>query len=637
MTRVDDRLARTKRLLVGEPGRALLLAVPTLVAFATDMALRPGALYAYAPVGKSIYVGGLLLSASFWVLPLWVVARLHSARAGRARTAGLAAILGLWVLPFATFCYGGQVLYYRVFSSYMGRDTLRLGIALRGTVSDWFGAWGGPWLMASIAAAGLALTYAALRLAQGASRSVGRRPPVLSVVTFGLALACFWFDAVDSSFLQRATPDVCFVHGAVHAARMALTGQWHRQQGLSLRTPAPLPPLVSSRARPPDVVLVITESVRADATCSDPPPRCRSQLLDAVVPDRMSLGKLTSQTPNTFSSSVLLWTGLQPNMDFAAAHTAPVLWEVARAVGYRTAYVSSQNPDYEDFGVFTRRAGIDVLVNGNDLGGIAQEQLGAPDENAIAEALRFVRSVPAGTPYFLVVHLSNTHVPYRVDPAFQPYAPASQDPLGDVHAFHNRYMNSVRMQERALAGMFAALKALPTWDDTALVVVSDHGEQFREHGGLYHNHTLLDEEVRVPGWIAAGANVLDASQRVALGWFARHRTYTQDLHETLMDLFGLEDERAKLPEADKVTGRSLLRLDIVDPVALLATSTAVWQPDIARYGVMRGERLLVGGPTGSWACYDMAQDPGQHSPKDADACADLLTVARREFGAVSSP
>ena len=29
------------------------------------------------------------------------------------------------------------------------------------------------------------------------------------------------------------------------------------------------------------------------------------------------------------------------------------------AAGYRTAYVSSQNPEYEDFGTFTRRAGID--------------------------------------------------------------------------------------------------------------------------------------------------------------------------------------------------------------------------------------------------------------------------------------
>jgi hypothetical protein len=338
---VEARLARARRLLVGETTRALpLLAAPTLLAFSLDVALRPGALYAYELTGKGIYASALLLSASFWVLPLWVVASLLGAPRGRARTAGLAALLGLWILPFATFCFGGQLLYYRVFSSYMGRDTLRLGIALRGTVGDWFAAWGGRWLMAAIGAAGLVLTYGALRVVRRASGAVDRRPPLLPVVAFGTAIACFWFDAVDSSFLQRATPDVCFVHGVVHAAQMAVTGQWRRRQGVSLRTPAPLPPLVSARARPPDVVLVITESVRADATCSEPPPRCRSEILDRVVPDRIPLGKLTSQTPNTFSSSVLLWTGLRPNVDFVAAHRAPVLWEVARAAGYRTAYVT---------------------------------------------------------------------------------------------------------------------------------------------------------------------------------------------------------------------------------------------------------------------------------------------------------
>src|SRR5262249_8664675 len=152
-------------------------------------------------------------------------------------------------------------------------------------------------------------------------------------------------------FLQAAVPDACFTHGVVHAARMALTGHWGERQGISLRTPAPLPAL-SPAAHRPNVLVVLTESVRADATCSDAPPACRSESLDAVAAERIPLGKLTSQTPNTFSACMILWTGLGPDVDFAAAHSAPVLWEIARAVGYRTAYVASQNPQYEDFGAY---------------------------------------------------------------------------------------------------------------------------------------------------------------------------------------------------------------------------------------------------------------------------------------------
>ncbi len=664
---MEPRLVRVRRFLLGESPRLLLwLTLPTLGALALDLVLRAGALAGYALQGKAIYGSSLLISAAFWALPIWGVARVlvrtregapggegpvtsargttaprrgrgprrPAARSWGAR--GAAAAIGtLWLLPLVTFGFGGQALYFRVFHAYMGRDTLRLGIALRGTVRDWFSAWGGPWLMAAMAIGGIGIVAGMMWLARRVEAS-GKGPvPWLLVGTFVASLVCFWTDSVDSRFLQAATPDACFVHGVVHAARMAITGQWGRRQGVSIRTPAPLPPLVSARDPKLDVILVITESVRADATCSDPPPGCRSEFLDPVAADRVALGKLTAQTPNTFSASVILWSGVKTNADFHAAHTAPVLWELARKLGYRTGYLSAQNPDYEDFGVFTRNAGIDVLVTANDLGGMGQEQLGAPDERATGAALDFVKSVPEGTPYFAVVHLSNTHMPYRIDPELVPFQPQSPDPLGNVAAFHNRYRDAVRLQERTVAAMLAALKQLPRWDRTVVVFVSDHGEQFREHGGLYHNHSLFDEEVRTPGWLVAGASALSDDEKKALASYAGRRTYTQDVHETIVDLLGLEPARASLPLAELVTGRSLLRPYAGEPTALLATSTSVWEPDDARYGVMKGDRMLFGGPNGHWACFDLAHDPGEHSMRSPDWCPELLATARSEFGGVA--
>ncbi|MGO9838824.1 MAG: sulfatase-like hydrolase/transferase [Polyangiaceae bacterium] len=611
---------------------AILGLAPTALAVAIDVVLRARTLSGYALQGKAIYASSLLVSAGFWGLPLWGVSRLAAGDLrSRRRRVALVLVLALWVLPFATFCYGGQVVYHRVFDSYMGRDTLRLGIALRGTVRDWFGALGGPWLGSGMLATGVIVTWGLFLLAREAAVRSSTAVPLALVATFAGSIVCFWTDNVDSRFLQAATPDACFAHGVVHALRMAVTGQWARRQGVSLRTPAPLPPLTSARARPPNVLLVLGESIRADATCSDPPPRCKSPMLDDVVPDRMSLGVLTAQTPNTFSASVLLWTGVVPNADFRDAHTAPTLWELARAVGYRTAYLSSQNPEYEDFGTFTRVAGIDVNITAIDLGGMEQEQLGAPDERAVDAALRFVRETPTTTPYFAVLHLSNTHAPYRVDPALLPFVPQSPDPLGDVKAFHNRYRDSVRLVERTLADLLRAMRGLPTWDDTAVVFLSDHGEEFREHGGLYHNHSLYEEGVRVPGWLVAGRNAVGDLQRLSLATHGGHRTYTEDVHETVVDLFGLEEERASLPLAGLVTGRSLLRPRGEDPPMLLATSTAVWEPDDARYGVMLGNRVLFGGPTGSWSCFDLSVDPGERSPHPAGQCGDLLEVAKRSF------
>ncbi len=625
-----DRLVRYKRALLGERPLVLLwLAAPTALAFALDLTIRAGSIAGFAMQAKLIYGSSLLISAAFWVEPLWLACWLMR-KASRRAQAATVAIFAIWVLPFATCAYAGQALYHRVFHSYVGRDTVRLGVALQGTVRDWFTAWGGPSLFAAMVLVGAVIALALFIVVRRAAPLLGDGVPLLPVLTFCAAGVCFWTDQVDSRFLQAATPDACFVHGATHALRTWIEGRGSVRQGMSLRSPAPLPHL--SSARRPNVLLVLTESVRADAMCSDPPPSCRAPFLDAVAPDRVPLGKLTSQTPNTFSACMVLWTGLSPDADFHAAHSAPVLWELAQAVGYRTAYVTSQNPNYEDFGTFTRHAGIDVLVTATDLGGVAQEQLGAPDERATAEMLRFVRGVDASTPYFAVLHLSNTHAPYRIDPALTPFSPHATDPLGNAAAFHNHYRNSIALQERTVADFLSAIRALPGWDDTAVLFLSDHGEQFREHGGLYHNHSLFDEELRVPGWIVAGPQVLDPSQRRALFSHGGRRTYMQDVHETVVDLLGLEEERAALPFASLVTGRSLLRDRAAGegPTVLLATATSVWEPDDARFGATAGERALIGAP-GAWSCFDTARDPHERSPLPGPSCDDLRAAVAPSF------
>jgi glucan phosphoethanolaminetransferase (alkaline phosphatase superfamily) len=622
-------LRRLKRaLLGGRPAALLALAAPTALAAALDLATRAATLAGFALQAKLIWASSLLIGAAFWATPLFVASSLMRRTATAAR-AGLVALATLWLLPFATCGFAGQAVYHRVFHAYVGRDTVRLGVALRGTVRDWFVAWGGPWLLAGMLVVGAGTVLGALFAVRRVA-PLRASVPWLLPLTFGGAAICFWTDQVDSRFLQAATPDVCFVHGLVHALRMWTEGRGAVRQGMSLRSPAPLPPLQS--ARRPNVLLILTESVRADAMCSDPPPACRAPFLDGVVADRVPLGKLTSQTPNTFSACMVLWTGLSPDADLHAAHSAPVLWEIARAVGYRTAYITSQNPEYEDFGTFTRRAGIDVLATGLDLGGMSQEQLGAPDERATEAMLRLLRSLDGGAPYFAVLHLSNTHAPYRDDPGLAPFTPQAADPLGDVTAFHNHYKNSVAFQERTVAEFLRAVRALPSWDDTAVVFLSDHGEQFREHGGLYHNHSLYDEELRVPGWIAGGPRALDDAARAALASHAGHRTYMQDVHQTVVDLFGVETERAALPFASQVPGRSLLRARPAGPgpIALLGTATSVWEPDDARFGATRDERFLIG-PPGAWSCFDTGRDPHERYALPGPACDDLRAAVSPIF------
>jgi glucan phosphoethanolaminetransferase (alkaline phosphatase superfamily) len=620
------------RVLAGERPRVLLCFVsPTLLAIAIDVALRPRSLLAFEPLQWFNYFGSSLASAGFWGGPLWIASRLFT-RPGLAARAGLVAFFGVFVFPLSVFCFGGQPLYFHVFHAYMARDTVRLGIALRGTLGAWLSAWGASGALMVVA--GLVATLVFARLARLASKPVLRAWPIVPGIGFAVAASCFWVDFVESRSLQAAPPDTCFIHGAVHALRQAVTHKGWVRRGVSLREPAPLPPLTPAQHRP-NVLLIVTESVRADALCSAPPPRCTARFLDGVAADRVPLGRLTAQSPGTLSSCVMLWTGLGPDADFRTMLEAPVLWEVARGVGYRTAYISAQNLRYEDFAAFFRRAGIDVMASAAELGGAGDPHLGAPDENATARLLEFVRaeqSESPGTPYFATLHLSNTHWPYRVDPALQPFEPHDASPWSDATKLHNHYRNSVLMQERTVSAMLGELRALPGWDDTVVVFVSDHGEEFREHGGMYHLTTLFDEQVRIPGWLVAGPRVLDPAQRDALEAWASRRTFTRDVNATILDLLGVLDARPGFPFADRLLGRSLLRPpDPADPPVPMSTASGVWEPDIAKYGIMAGDLLAVRPATPRWDCYDAKRDPGEHTRANDLACLSLIGIGVQTF------
>jgi arylsulfatase A-like enzyme len=621
---------RLRRVLLGgRPRAALVFFVPTLFAVALDFALRGRSLLVFPSREWINYFGSSLASAGFWAGPLWAAAL--GMRRARASRVPIVLFAALFVFPLESFCLGGQLLYYRVFHNYMGRDTVRLGIALRGTLGAWLASWGAS--VVAMVVAGAAATLIIVRLLRRPARGIRRASLALPLSGFALAAYCFWTDFVETRSLQAAPPDTCFIHGVIHALHDGVAGKGWVRRGISLREPLPVPPL-SVPAHRPNLVLVISESVRADAMCSAPPPDCKARFLDPAAPDRIPLGRLTSQSSGTFTSCVILWTGVGPDADFRTMHRVPVLWEIARAVGYRTAYIGAQNLRYDDFGAFFERAGIDVEASAIDLGYAADAHVGAPDENATARLLSFVRDqVPADTPYFAVLHLSNTHWPYRVDPELQPFVPHDASPMADVAALHNHYRNSVLLQERTVSELLRELRRTRGWDDTVVLFLSDHGEQFREHGGLYHLSSLYEEQVRVPGWIVSGPRALSDDQRGALSAWASRRTYTQDVHATMLDVLGVLGARETFPEAARLTGRSLLRPPPgAEPRVLLSTASGVWEPDEPKYGVMQGDLLAVKAAEPTWWCYDIQADPGESKPRGTlPGCAALIGLGTRRF------
>lgn len=619
--------------LFGEQPRLVwLFLLPMVCGVLLDLILRHDTIRTFPWAVRGKYLASSLVSGGFWGGTLWLMA-LVDQRGSRLGRIFLGVFLFAFVLPFSFAAYGGQAVYFRVYNTYVARDTIRLGLELSGTVLAWATEWGGKFIPAMIGA--VVMTALVVWIVRKAGPSVAKASPIVPTIALLASVFALWMDYVATKSLQAAPPDSCFLHGVAGLCRERLT-QSGPVRGLTRRQPAPLPPLTKSE-HPRNVILVITESVRADVLCSKKTEACASRFLDEVVPERFGLLKMTSQTSGTYTACMVLWTGLAPDADFTTVHKAPFLWEVAKAQGYDTGYFSAHNLRYRDLGVYLNVSGIDTLVSAAELGDMSEAAIGAPDEKAAQHLVDWARERKG--PYFGVLHFSNTHWPYRVDQSLQPFEPHDPDPFKGIALARNHYKNSVLMQERTLAETFKQLKQLPSWDDTVVVFLSDHGEQFREHGGLYHLNTLYEEEVRVPGFVVAGGRALTGDQVQSLNTYESKRVYAEDLNATLLDLLGAFDARPRFPFAAELHGRSILRPppSAEDPLVTASTSSGVWLDDNPVYGVYFGEHKIVGADAIPWLCYDMNADPRELKPVSAKKCPELLAAATKRWPMVPMP
>ena len=139
--------------------------------------------------------------------------------------------------------------------------------------------------------------------------------------------------------------------------------------------------------------------------------------------------------------------------------------------------------------------------------------------------------------YFLWVWLNGTHYPYYS--SRNPFDPRNGDPA-------RRAANSLRDADTAIGTVVDAVNRAGQSGNTTIIVTSDHGEAFGEHGTAMHGTTIFEEQVRVPFVISGGK----FDPRAALGETGSHI----DLGPTILSMAGV-------PSLRPMQGRSLLDPD----------------------------------------------------------------------------
>ncbi|MFH1530972.1 MAG: sulfatase [Pseudomonadota bacterium] len=147
---------------------------------------------------------------------------------------------------------------------------------------------------------------------------------------------------------------------------------------------------------------------------------------------------------------------------------------------------------------------------------------------AVVRSIEFLEHRDPDRPFFLFTYLEDAHHPYKTHgPPAQNFGRSAKD----------RYDSEISYADAWAGFLFEYLRQKDLWDDTIIVVLSDHGEEFDEHGMSQHCNQLYVESthttllVRIPG---VGA------ERV------KHPVGPIDVFPTLLDATGIEHDRESL-------------------------------------------------------------------------------------------
>ncbi len=595
-----------------------LLLTPALGLVAIDVTRRFGHLAGFDVEEKAFYGASAVDGALLWAALLVAASGRRGPLTWLARIA--LAALGL-------FTVGAQSYTFARYAAYMDHQAVLVGTAMLPSIGQqlWMDRAGfakallpplllatlSPWLLRMLAP----------------SRGWARRAAIdLAVVAFLLAA----FVSPSRGGEQGQPPDVMYVSAMGQLGR----ARWDHNETVERihpgpRSPLPVPALTARPAAKRNVLVVLTESVRAMSTCVAYDPHCvYTPFSNAAAPNRIPLTQMRALDSTTAISLSILFSGLRPEESRAALHSAPLLWEYAHAAQLDTAYWTSQNLLFGNSGAWIEGLPLTRQVSATQLEPDATLEIGADDGKLVDYTLDDLPQLHE--PFVAVVHLSNTHFPYKVDEGHEPFLPENEATgPGYETEIRNRYQDAIYLQDKAVGRLLEGLRARPEGARTVVVFLSDHGEQMREKGAVGHTGTLYEEEIRIPAWIDAPPGTLTADEEAHLRALKDAPLTSLDVLPTMLDLVGVWDAKEIAPLRAKMAGESLLRGGSTSDRSLFLTNCSeLWQCAFKNWGAIHGtHKLIASQGDHKWNCFDVQEDPHELVDLGEEECGDLKPLA----------
>jgi arylsulfatase A-like enzyme len=392
----------------------------------------------------------------------------------------------------------------------------------------------------------------------------------------------------------------------------------------ALKGAAPVGKVARPPAWPKRVIVICVDTLRADHVSAFGYPRETTPNIDQMLA-KEGIGFTAAHAPSswTLPSSASLFTSLNvhthrvENRKDTLHHRVPTVAGSFTRAGWWSAafithiYVSSL------FGLDSGfREFIELSISWK-FGEGRQLRAGALNEYVFDWL-----EENAKKPFYLYLHYFDPHWDYDApspydrlftDPDYmgpadgtwrylQDYLPRtrrlSEESLEHIIAL---YDGEIAYTDYHLGELFRRLKNIGIWEETLLVLLSDHGEEFQEHGSVHHMRTLYEEVLRVP-------LIFKLPGGRPEGWrpLVDARVSTLDVGPTLLDLAGIE-----IPPTFQ--GRSLLPLmKAGGPDRNITARTVRFRSDKMAL-IASGKKLIApfGRRRGPSELYDLDADPGE--------------------------
>lgn len=390
----------------------------------------------------------------------------------------------------------------------------------------------------------------------------------------------------------------------------------------------------SSVTTPRRVVIVAIDTLRWDTLQSNGYARDTSPELDQWLSQSVQFDQAYAPAPRTKPSFRTAFTGLNPSN----AVGATTLAERLSKAGFATGGVVGNVHLVPRFG-FAR--GMDHWEYEN----------GARGADQVDRSLAWLKAHENEDAY-LFVHFMDPHTFYNSPDAWaDKYSKRADRPKGVPTKFdrwqiinldkkrklddagkawiRGQYDAEVAYTTHQVSRLLAAIDTMA--GPTLTVLHTDHGEEFWDHHGFEHNHSLYNELVQV-----------EFAVRPPKGWQGAPRVKEPvslaDLVPTVLDFAGV-------PEADRgpTDGLSLRPfIDAASASALEATKASLVARPLAlghlrydrdRWGVvLQNKKFILQTASGKEELYDLAADPKETNDLRRDADPKLLATMREALG-----